>query len=122
MAMQEKQHAGLLQFCLADGLFASDLPDESEIRKYSGLFRRLERRARDLGLNVNEAFELASELEGSEVNAIYCHLTNRCTPHNSNNRIGRYYGKKADVMLLMSSAGSVKVASALTPMTFRVMI
>jgi len=75
MAMQEKQHAGLLQFCLTDGVFASDLPSETELRKYEGLFRRLERRAADSTLDVNGAFELALELEGSEVNAIYCHLT-----------------------------------------------
>jgi len=31
MALEEKQHAGLLQFCLADSLFAPDLPGEVEI-------------------------------------------------------------------------------------------
>lgn len=75
MAMHEKQHAGLLQFCLKDGLFASDLPDNTEIQKVNALFKRLERRAADPKLTVEEAFSIAMELEASEVNAIYCHLT-----------------------------------------------
>jgi hypothetical protein len=75
MAMHEKQHAGLLQFCLLEGLFASDLPDTSEIQKLSDFFKRLEKRAADPKLTVEQAFVLAIELETSEVNAIYCHLT-----------------------------------------------
>jgi len=75
MAMQEKQHAGLLQFCLRDGLFASDLPDTAEIQKLTGFFKRLEKRATDPKLTAEEAFSLAIELEASEINAIYCYLT-----------------------------------------------
>jgi hypothetical protein len=75
MAMQEKQHAGLLQFCLADGLFAADLPSEGEIQMFAKRFRDFQKRAADPNLDVNGAFELAAELEGSEVNAIYCYLT-----------------------------------------------
>jgi hypothetical protein len=56
-------------------MFTGDLLTEAEIRKFDGLFRNLEKRAGDPDINVNRAFELASELEGSEVNAIYCHLT-----------------------------------------------
>ena len=49
MAMQEKQHAGLLQFCLADGLLSVDVPDRSEmqINLVTKLFERLEKRASD---------------------------------------------------------------------------
>lgn len=75
MAMEEKQHAGLLQFCSTEDLFTPDLPKETEIRKFSELFRNLEKRAADPALDVNGAFALALELEGSEVNAIYSHLT-----------------------------------------------
>jgi len=75
MAMQEKQHAGLLQFCLADNLFAVALPSEGEIQTFARLFQAFQKKAADPNLNVNGAFELAAELEGSEVNAIYCHLT-----------------------------------------------
>ena len=75
MAMHEKQHAGLLQFCLCDGLYASDLPDRAEIQKVAALFKRLEKRAADPSLTVEDAFLLAVELESSEVNAIYCYLT-----------------------------------------------
>ena len=66
MAMQEKQHAGLLQFCLRNGLFASDLPDTAEIQKLAGFFKRLEKRATDPKLTAEEAFSLAIELEASE--------------------------------------------------------
>jgi hypothetical protein len=75
MAMHEKQHAGLLQFCLYDGLFAADLPGRSKIQKLDALFKRIEKRAADPGLTIEEAFLLAVELETSEVNTIYCHLT-----------------------------------------------
>ena len=75
MAMHEKEHAGLLQFCLRDHLFASDLPDSAGIQKLAALFKRLEKRAADPNLRVEEAFLLAVELETSEINTIYCHLT-----------------------------------------------
>lgn len=75
MAMHEKQHAGLLQFCLRDGLFVADLPDTCEIQKLTEFFKRLEKRAADPKLTIEEAFRLAIEMESSEINAIYCHLT-----------------------------------------------
>jgi hypothetical protein len=75
MAMHEKQHAGLLQFCLREELFASDLPDSVEIQKVSGLFKTLKKRGADPQLTVEEAFSIAMKLEASEINAIYCHLT-----------------------------------------------
>jgi hypothetical protein len=75
MGMQEKQHAGLLQFCLADGVFAPDLPDREEIQKIAELFKRLEKQAADPGLGKEEAFTIAMELETCEINGIYRHLT-----------------------------------------------
>jgi hypothetical protein len=75
MALQEKQHAGLLQFCLRDRLFASNLPDSVEIRKLTSLFERLEKRAAAARLSVKSAFLLAIELECSEINTIYSYLT-----------------------------------------------
>jgi len=75
MAMQEKQHAGLLQFCLCESLFSSELPEQRDIQKTGSVFKRLERRAADPNLTVEEAFALAIGMETSEVNAIYCHLT-----------------------------------------------
>jgi hypothetical protein len=77
MALHEKQHAGLLQFCLRDNLFVSDLPDSGEIEKLTTFFERLEKRAADPNLTVEQAFGLAIELEASEINAIYCHLTTK---------------------------------------------
>jgi hypothetical protein len=75
MAMHEKQHAGLLQFCLCEGMFTPDLPDPAETEKFTTLFESLERRARDPNLTIEQAFSIAVELEASEINAIYCRLT-----------------------------------------------
>jgi Rubrerythrin len=75
MAMEEKQHAGLMQFCANERMYTGTLPSETDTRKFSALFRKLEKRAADRDIDVNLAFEIAAELEGSEVNAIYCHLT-----------------------------------------------
>jgi hypothetical protein len=75
MAMHEKQHAGLLEFCLRQSLFASDLPDTVEIQKLVAFFARLEKRAADPNLTPEEAFSMAIEMESSEINAIYCRLT-----------------------------------------------
>jgi len=75
MAMQEKQHAGLLQFCIAEELFATVLPSDKEIRGTAALFDSLLRRAGNPDLTVAEAFRIATEMELSEVNAIYDRLT-----------------------------------------------
>ncbi len=79
MALQEKEHAGLLQFCLAERMFSSSLPGDSDIRKFDGFFRKLERRAKDCN-DVNGAFQLAFDLESSELDSIYCHLTTPLHP------------------------------------------
>ena len=75
MAMHEKQHAGLLQFCLCESVFAPDLPDSAEIQKLREFFNRLEKRAAEPDLTIEQTFSLAVEMEASEINAIYCHLT-----------------------------------------------
>ena len=75
MGMQEKQHAGLLQFCIAEELFASDLPTTKDIQKAATLFGSLRKRASDPDLTVPESFWIAAQMEACEVNAIYDHLT-----------------------------------------------
>ena len=75
MAVEEKQHAGLLQFCLAEGLFAAELPDSAKTQRLLGFITRLEKQAHDPNLTIEEAFVLAIQLESSEINSIYCHLT-----------------------------------------------
>jgi hypothetical protein len=75
MAMHEKQHAGLMQFCLCDGQFAADLPDKTELQKLDALLKRIEKRAPDRNLTIEEALLLAIELESSEINTIHCQLT-----------------------------------------------
>jgi hypothetical protein len=74
MAMEEKEHAGLLQFCVAEKWFAPKLPGEADIRKFAAAFHEFGKRATGR-LSKDDAFALAADLEGSEVNAIYCHLT-----------------------------------------------
>ena len=47
MAMEEKEHAGLLQFRVQEELFAPDLPTHSEVERMDRLFKNLEKRAAD---------------------------------------------------------------------------
>jgi hypothetical protein len=75
IAMHEKQHAGLLQFCICQKLFAPDLPRDDDMKKLATFFEGLERRAADPNLTVEQAFSIALEMEASEINAIYCILT-----------------------------------------------
>jgi rubrerythrin len=75
MGIQEKQHAGLLQFCLAEELFSTDLPSDKQVLETEVLFSRLTRQAANPDLSVEEAFEIAAQLESSEVNDIYDRLT-----------------------------------------------
>ena len=81
MGMQEKQHAGFLQFCGDEQLFTENLPDEAVIRRLEEVYREIEKRVADPELQINEAFQIALELETSEVNEIYCQLT--ATTHNA---------------------------------------
>jgi ATP/maltotriose-dependent transcriptional regulator MalT len=75
MAMQEKQHAGMLQHCREAGVFATELPDTNQIQRLNALFRRLEARMAEPKLDLNDAFEMALELETSEINDVYSQLT-----------------------------------------------
>jgi hypothetical protein len=75
MGMQEKQHAGLLQFCLLEGLLVMSEPTEERTKQITDLFSNLSRRVADPGLGINDAFQIATELETSEINDIYHRLT-----------------------------------------------
>jgi hypothetical protein len=75
MAMEEKQHAGMLQHCREAGVFAAELPDKDQIQRLNGLFRRLENRLAEPKLASDDAFEMAIELETSEINDVYSRLT-----------------------------------------------
>jgi hypothetical protein len=75
MAMEEKQHAGLLQYCRETGICASQLPNKEQILNLRALFDGLEARVADPELDVNKAFEIAIILESSEINDIYKNLT-----------------------------------------------
>ena len=75
MAMEEKQHAGMLQHCREAGVFTAELPDKDEIQLLNALFRRLEARLAEPQLALDDAFEMAIELETSEINDVYSRLT-----------------------------------------------
>ena len=75
MAMEEKQHAGMLQHCREAGVFAAELPDKDQIQRLNALFRRLETRLAEPQLALDDAFEMAIELETSEINDVYSRLT-----------------------------------------------
>lgn len=75
MAMEEKQHAGLLQYCRETGICASQLPNRKQILNLKTLYDDLEVRIADPGLDVDRAFEIAIILESSEINEIYKTLT-----------------------------------------------
>jgi hypothetical protein len=81
MALAEKQHAGLLQFCISEGLSAEPLPSATDVEKFIVFLDTLERRAADPELTIQQAFSVALELEASEINAIYSNLTTAL--HNS---------------------------------------
>jgi rubrerythrin len=75
MGMQEKQHAGLLQFCIAEKLFTTNLPQDNEVQSIAALFEQLSKRASMPDLTIADAFHIAIQMETSEANAIYDRLT-----------------------------------------------
>jgi hypothetical protein len=75
MAMEEKQHAGMLQYCREVGVFAVEVPGDEQVRRLNRLFDRFETRLKLEKLTVDDAFGLAIELEASEINEIYSRLT-----------------------------------------------
>ena len=75
MAMEEKQHAGMLQYCREAGVFANDLPDKGQVQRLNALLRRLEARLAHRNLALDDSFEIAIDLETSEINDVYRRLT-----------------------------------------------
>ncbi len=71
MSMEEKQHALLLDFCGCEQAVVQGLPDRSTVQRLTRLFDDLEKRANRKNLSLDEAFLIAADLEGSEVNDIY---------------------------------------------------
>ena len=72
MCMAERQHAIVLAFCECQHLL-NDVPpaDSPNVLHLLELFRNLEGRASQPELSVDDAFMIAAELEGSEINTIY---------------------------------------------------
>jgi len=71
MSMEEKQHAQLLEFCGCEQLVEQGLPEKSTVQALATLLGNLEERAGQKDLSLDEAFLLAAELEGSEINDVY---------------------------------------------------
>ena len=75
MAMEEKQHAGMLQHCREAGVIADKLPDAEQIERIDNLYNRLERTIAAPNLTLDDAFDVAIKLESSEINDVYGRLT-----------------------------------------------
>jgi rubrerythrin len=75
MAMEEKQHAGMLQHCREAGVFAKQLPGPRQVEKLEALFKQMEQRIAAPNLTLDDAFDCAIRLESSEINDIYSKLT-----------------------------------------------
>jgi rubrerythrin len=75
MAMEEKQHAGMLQHCREDGVFAAELPGNTQIDKLNHVYRQLEAQIAAPDLTLDRAFDIAIRLESSEINDVFNRLT-----------------------------------------------
>jgi len=75
MAMEEKQHAGMLHHCWVSNVFADELPDDRQVRKLEKIYSELETRVASPHLTLNDAFDVAIRLESSEINDIFRKLT-----------------------------------------------
>jgi hypothetical protein len=71
MSMEERQHAQFLRFCGCEKLLVAGVPDRSRVQALAKLLSNLEERAGQKNLSVDDAFLIAAELEGSEINAVY---------------------------------------------------
>ena len=75
MAMEEKQHAGLLYYCLDESLFAEELPPMATIIELRQLLEKLEKNAANPALNIDDAFDIAIQIETCEMEEICERLT-----------------------------------------------
>ena len=71
MSREEREHALLLQFCGCEHLVEGNLPTETAVQRLADLFAALENRANREDLTMDDAFLIAAELEGSEINSVY---------------------------------------------------
>jgi hypothetical protein len=83
MSMEERQHAVLLEFCGCEDLLGKNMPDGNTLRRLSSLMDRLQERANEKKISLDDAFLIAAELEASEINGIYARLVGpaRGTPY-----------------------------------------
>jgi hypothetical protein len=73
--MEQKQHAGLLQYCLEQKLFTNELPPVESVVTLERLLEEVEPHAVDPGLNLDGAFDLAIGIEASGMEDICQKLT-----------------------------------------------
>ena len=70
MSMEEKQHALLLRFCDCQQLIAG-LPDRNRVQALAKLLDQIDKRSGCKDLSMDDAFLIAAELEGSEINDVF---------------------------------------------------
>jgi hypothetical protein len=63
MAMEEKQQAGLLHYCLENRVFAHNLPDAAKMRNLIRLLDHLRTRTSAPVLSLDDAFDVAIRIE-----------------------------------------------------------
>lgn len=71
MSMEERQHAQFLEFCGCEQLLSLGLPKDSSVQALAKLLSNLEERAGKENLSIDDAFLIAAELEGSEINDVF---------------------------------------------------
>ena len=71
MSMEERQHAQLLRFCGCEQLLIRGLPDDSTVRDGATVLKDLEERSNAIDLSRDQAFQIAAELEASEINEVF---------------------------------------------------
>ena len=75
MAMEEKQHAGMLHHCRISNVFADALPDGRQVQRLENIYSELEARIDSPKLTLDDAFDIAIRMESSEINDVYRQLT-----------------------------------------------
>ena len=75
MAMEEKQRAGLLHYCLEERIFAEELPPIETIIELAELLEELEAQAAHPALKLDDAFDIAIQIERCDKEDICDRLT-----------------------------------------------
>jgi hypothetical protein len=71
---EDETDKALLEFCGCEDLLGKNMPDRKTVERLSNLMDRLQGRTNAKTIFIDDAFQIATELESSEVNGIYARL------------------------------------------------